>query len=72
VPEGLSTPSTIASTAASPHFSPLDLGTSFAVAGSPVHQGVPLNHFAFPRMDQNDLQHFQLPYFVGLAPHPGM
>jgi hypothetical protein len=69
-PEGLSTPSTIASTAASPHFAPLDLGSSFAVAGSPLHQGMPLAHFAFPRVGENDFQQFQLPLFVGLAPQP--
>jgi hypothetical protein len=70
--EGLSTPSTVASTAASPHFSPLDLGASFAVAGSPMHNaaGVPLVNFAFPRLAENDFQQFQLPYFVGLAPQP--
>jgi hypothetical protein len=69
-PEGLSTPSTIASTAGSPQFSPLDLGNSFVAAGSPMHQGVPLNHFAFPRMADNEMkfQHFQLPLFAGLAP----
>merc|ERR1719453_2229685 len=62
IPEGLSTPSTIASTAGSPTFSPLDLGGSFAIAASPVqHQGVPLNHFAFPRMaNNNEIPHFQL------------
>jgi hypothetical protein len=73
-PEGLSTPSTVASTAASPHFSPLDLGSSFAVA-SPVHHntGVPLVNFAaFPRLGENDFQQFQLPLFVGLAPQPSV
>jgi hypothetical protein len=70
--EGLSTPSTVASTAASPQFSPLDLGTSFAAAGSPQHQGMRLNQFVFPRLGENDiqLQPFQLPLFAGLAPHP--
>jgi hypothetical protein len=73
-PLGLSTPSTIASTAASPQFMPLDLGTSFAAA-SPHGGGVPLNHLAFPRLaDPNELQfqHLQLPLFVGLAPHPAV
>jgi hypothetical protein len=72
IPEGLSTPSTIASTAASPQFSPLDLGNSFAMAGTPVHQGIPLNTFAFPRMGETEIPHFQLPLFVGLAPHPAV
>jgi len=71
--EGLSTPSTVASTVGSPQFSPLDLGSSFAVAGSPMHSaGLPLNHFAFQRFGDNELQHLQLPLFVGLAPQPGM
>jgi len=72
--QGLSTPSTVASTAASPHFSPLDLGSSFAVAASPMQQqhGVPLVNFAFPRLAENDFQQFQLPLFVGLAPHPAV
>jgi hypothetical protein len=71
--EGLSTPSTIASTAASPHFSPLDLGSSFAVASPMHHAGMPLVNFAsFPRLGENDqFQQFQLPLFVGLAPQPG-
>merc|ERR1719465_349044 len=58
-PEGLSTPSTVASTAASPHFSPLDLGSSFAVAAPVQQTGVPLAHFAFPRLGENDFQQFQ-------------
>jgi hypothetical protein len=69
--QGLSTPSTVASTAASPHFSPLDLGSSYAaVAASPMqhHNGVPLVNFAFPRLAENDYPQFQLPFFV--MPHP--
>jgi hypothetical protein len=72
IPEGLSTPSTIASTAGSPQFSPLDLGGSFAYAGSPVHHGMPLNHFVFPHAAGTDFQPLQLPLFAGLAPRPAV
>jgi hypothetical protein len=70
--EGLSTPSTIASTAASPQFAPLDLGRMAAVAPVMQQRGMPLNQFAFPLMDDNSFQRFQLPLFAGLAPQTGM